>query len=95
MAIRVFRVGNRIRITGAFAGPDKTPADPDIVTVSVETPDGAITTLSDPDVVRDSTGNYHADWDCEIPGDHHWRWVGTGSLEAAGGGVFTVRGAFG
>lgn len=45
-------------------------------------------------VVKDSTGVYHADIPVTEPGLHHFRWEGTGAVVAASEGSFSVSSAF-
>jgi hypothetical protein len=99
MAIRAFRVGNRVRITGAFKTPNEVPEDPAAVQITIRTPDAHTVTLvydgSDTDVTRFDLGSYFADFVCAIPGDHRWAWEGAGGVDATGGGVFSVRDIYG
>lgn len=45
-------------------------------------------------VVKDSTGVYHADIPVTEPGLHHFRWEGTGAVVAAAEGTFSVQSEF-
>jgi hypothetical protein len=63
----------RATLTG-ITGPDGLPADPATLVCTITLPDG---TTSLPTVVKDSTGNYHADYLTTKPGPHTAQWTGT------------------
>ena len=63
--------------------------NPSSVTLTVVRPDN--TTLT-PVPISDGSGVYHADVPTtHIPGEWHYRWVGTGVAAGADDGVFIVR----
>lgn len=75
------------------AGLVTTPADP--TTVSLKWwPHGVAETTwvfgSDGQVVKDGTGEYHADIPIALPGLHYYEWVGTGVAAAVEQGYFTA-----
>jgi hypothetical protein len=45
-------------------------------------------------IVKDSTGVYHADLPVTEPGLHYFRWEGTGTVVAAAEGTFSVESSF-
>lgn len=45
-------------------------------------------------VVKDSTGVYHADIPVTEPGLHYYRWEGTGAVAAAAEGTFSAESNF-
>lgn len=47
-----------------------------------------------PNIVKDSTGLFHADITVVEPGLHHFRWEGTGAVVAAEEGSFTATSEF-
>lgn len=64
-----------VRIDGSFAvGGEET--DVDDLTVTVRQPDGTDVEYTDPDIVHDATGEYHAVHIAVQLGTHAWRWVG-------------------
>lgn len=86
--------GNLVRVDGNFTDENNAPADPSTVSVKVRTPAGASTTYTygvDPEVIKDSVGNYHIDLQPDLEGTWYYRWEGTGSIRAAGDWRFYVK----
>ena len=80
-------LGDLIRVSGVFSEQESGDTlDPDAVYLSVRNPDGEVTTYTygtDPEIVNDSTGHYHADIDADAAGNWHYRWWSTGTGQAA------------
>ena len=70
-----------------FAG---AVADPGTVVLKVKQPDGTVVTQT-PDVVRDSTGVYHADLALTAAGVWAYRWELTAPNAGAAEGVIQVQ----
>lgn len=70
-----------------FAG---TVADPGSVVLKVKQPDGTVVTHT-PDVVRDSTGVYHADLTLSAAGMWAYRWELTTPNAGAAEGLINVQ----
>jgi hypothetical protein len=90
----IYDIGDLVRLSGAFTDLTGEPQDPDVVSISVREPDGTITAYvynTDPEVVKDSDGNYHLDINTATHGDWHYRWYSTGQGQAAGEGHFYIR----
>lgn len=91
--MNTYDLGDRIRLNGLFT-MDETPTDPDAVTVRIK-PKLAdaleFIYLTDAEVVKDSTGRYHVFYDPEEPGEHAYRFEGTGVAKGAGESRFFVR----
>jgi hypothetical protein len=98
--------GDMVRISAAFTDADGDPADPTTVTVRVrmrrsgeEATEYAYDT--DDEVVRDSAGNYHLDYEVPaLPANHRgmtfeYEWQGEGAVTAVEQGTFHVSDAFG
>lgn len=89
--------GDLVRVTAAFTNAAGTATDPTTVVCKVRSPSG-ITTYTygtDAELVKDSTGNYHLDINITADGQWWYRWEGTGAVQQAGEGSFTVaRSAF-
>jgi hypothetical protein len=70
--------------------------DPTTVTLLWRRHNDAATTwiVTAGQVVKDSTGVYHADIPVTQPGLYEYRWVGTGTVAAAAEGTFTVESVF-
>lgn len=92
----VYDVGDRVRISASFADEGASPSDPSPVRLRYRDPAGTVTTLvygTDPELVRDGVGAYHADLDAAAAGTWHYRAEGEASPQAAGEARFRVRGS--
>lgn len=95
-----YDVGNLVRVSVVFTALDGiTFLDPTTVTLAYDVLDqlgqvkNAVTnwTVTAGQIVKDSTGHYHADLDTTAkPGVWDYRWLGTGTGQAAVDGKFTV-----
>ena len=65
-------------------------ADPGAVILKVKRPDGTVVTHT-PDVVRDSTGLYHADLALSVAGVWAYRWELSAPNAGAAEGVIQVQ----
>lgn len=83
----VFTPGNTIRILGTFQNAGAY-YDPTTVTIQVIGPNGSA--IQTPSVVKDSTGNYHADVVANDPGTWQYRIAGT-NPSSSFEGTFGVR----
>lgn len=88
MSINVYSVGDLVRMSAVFTVGD-TASDPTDVTGSIIKPDGTEDDLDAPS--KDSTGHYHTDYSPLTSGEYIYRIVGTGTVQAAAVGQFTVR----
>lgn len=94
MTINVYDVGDLVTVEGAFTDANDDPADPAAVSFAFEDPAGTVTTYAyqaDPEIVKDSTGNYHVDVSATAAGDWHYRWIATGAGQGAQIGQFMVK----
>lgn len=77
----------RVSTTPGFANAAGTLVDPTVVRLRWRVfSDGDETTWvygTDLEIVRDSTGLYHADIPIAEAGTHYFRWEGTGAVTAA------------
>jgi hypothetical protein len=67
--------------------------DPTTITVLHRNPSGTLTTWvygTDAEVVKNATGQYHADIDIDEAGRWWYRWVGTGTAQAAEESSFLI-----
>lgn len=83
----------RVSTSPGFKNSAGALADPTAVSVRWRAPDGTETTwvyLTDGQVVKDSTGLYHADIPTTLAGRHYFRWKGTGAVAAAEESYFDV-----
>lgn len=82
-------VGTTMRLSQTFTTLDAaaTPIDPGNVALLVKDPNGGVRS---PTLVRDSTGNYHAELFVATAGQWRWRWQTQGP-ERAKEGSFIVR----
>lgn len=79
-------IGDLRRVTAAFTDALGVATDPTGVVLYVRKP-GALSATTynypaDPIIVKDSTGNYHADLAIDTEGAWHYEWAGTGAVTA-------------
>lgn len=90
-------LGDLVRVEATFTDSVLgTAVDPDVVKLSVKSPDDVVTTyvyLTDAEIVKDAVGEYHADIDVDQAGDWFYRWWSTGDGQAAEEKRFKVRAA--
>lgn len=94
MTINSYDVGDLVRVSAAFTDDAGTATDPTTVSIAYKSPAGVTTTLvygTDPEVVRDSAGHYHADIDVTESGTWRFRWFSSGPGQAAEESRFYVR----
>ncbi len=85
--------GNEVRVAVAFTNTAGTAVDPATVVFKYEDPAANVTTLTYPTdavLVKDSTGNYHVDINCDEAVMWHWEWRGSGDNQATVEGNFAV-----
>lgn len=81
-----FIQGNLVRIKCTFQDLLGVDTDPTTVTAKVEDPAKTVNTyvyLTDPEVVRETTGVYYIDVNLNQGGIWHYRFEGEGDLKAA------------
>ena len=92
--MNAYQVGDLVRITAAFTNEAGSAADPTTVTLLVKLRyviGAETTTYTYPtNITKDSTGNYHVDFQPTTEGIWDYRWVGTGTVTAAGESAFNV-----
>lgn len=90
-----FEVGNDINIPVQFTDATLNPIDPTTVTLRVYNPDATVDVFSYPGgstpIVKNGTGNYSYKKDATISGNVFFRWEGSGNLDSAVEGQFTVN----
>lgn len=95
MAYNTHDLGDLVRVSAPFTLVSSGAAvDPDVVKLTIKTPSGTVTTYiygTDAEIVKDSTGNYHADISAGEAGTWHYRWWSTGNGQAAQEKRFEVR----
>lgn len=94
LAINTYDIGDSIRCTITFATIAGVPTDPTTVTFIYRDPSGTETTWVfgvDVELVKDDTGDYHADVPIDDDGLWYYRWTGTGALIAGADHGFYVR----
>lgn len=88
-----YDLGDLVRVSGAFTTAAGVAQDPSVVKCSVRSPAGVVTTYTygtDPELMKDSTGNYHIDVSAATIGTYYYRWFSTGTGQAADEGWFEV-----
>jgi hypothetical protein len=92
-----YDLGQKVRVSAPFTLlSDSSAVDPDVVKLSVRTPAGVTTTYTygvGDTIVKDSTGNYHADISTTEAGVWVYRWFSTGNGQTAGEEEFSVKSA--
>ncbi len=81
-----FDIGDSRRFSVAFTDVDGIAADPTGISFKLVEPDGTETNyvyVTDAELVKDSTGNYHVDITFSQPGRHIIRFNGTGDVVSA------------
>ncbi len=76
-------IGTGVTSTQRFTNSAGTLTDPTTVSVTIREPDGTKTTyvyVTDPEVVKDSTGVYHISFVPDQIGSHGVYWLGTGTV---------------
>lgn len=94
MTTTQFDIGDELRVSVRFYDSDDVDRDPTVVTFKLKNPSEELTTYvygTDPEVVKDSVGNYHFDLIVEDSGRYHYRWEGTGALISAEESIIHVR----
>jgi len=85
--------GDLVRVSGAFTDSDSAAQDPTAVKFQFTDPSDNTTSYTygtDDELVKDSTGNYHVDVDCDETGLWRWHWYSTGTGQASDEGRFYV-----
>lgn len=91
--MNTYEEGDLVRISATFT-TDGVPIDPSAVIFKYKTPAGEITTKiygTDPEVIKDGTGQYHIDVSVEEDGLWSYRVYSTGTGQAAAESEFSVR----
>lgn len=73
-------VNSTARFFALFEDEERQPADPASVTFTVRKRNGTATTYTygvDPQIVRDTKGQYHIDLAFATPGTYYYRWRST------------------
>ena len=98
MSMTIYESGSLVTTSAAYVNEAGAPADPTVVTLKYKKDAGSVTTAIYPasPVVKDSTGNYHADLDSSGfagPGLQQWfvEWVGTGAVTGIEFDAWKVR----
>jgi len=86
-----YQSGSLIRLIVAFKNAAGTATDPDTIVARYKRDGGTATSVTFPtSIVKASTGNYYLDITVSQGGEWIYRWEGTGALQAAAEGTFTV-----
>ena len=95
MTIATYDIGDLVQVTSVFTNSAGTAIDPTTVSIQVKGgTDATVTTYvygTDAALVKDSTGHYHCNISVTSSGQWHYRWVSTGTGQAAEEGYFNVR----
>lgn len=89
-----YDVGRIVRVSCSFTTSTGLAFDPTTVIATIKKPGGVLATYqygSGPDVVKDTTGQYHVDFEITLAGLWYYRWYSTGALKASSQSYFRVR----
>jgi hypothetical protein len=94
-----FDVGDLVPLAVAFTAPYSghdapIATDPGAVSVSIEQPDGTVTTwtyLTGSEIVKTGTGAYRVEFTADEAGRWTYAWSGSGAVQAVAEGEFYVR----
>lgn len=81
----IYQIGQLVRLSASFTDENEAAVDPTTVTVTIVDPSGTSTPYvygTDAEVVKDSVGNYHVDYEVDENGLWTHRWVSTGTIAA-------------
>jgi len=88
-----YQTGNVVRMSVQFADSAGAPADPSVVNLTIQFPDGTMyeTTYGTHSPIQQSgTGAYYIDYTVESLGRWWYRWWSTGTNTASASGNFNV-----
>jgi hypothetical protein len=92
--VNAYQVGDLVRLSASFTNSAGVATDPTTITclVKLRYVIGAqTTTYTHPaTITKDSTGEYHVDVTPDAEGIWDYRWVGTGTVQAAAESAFNV-----
>lgn len=98
MGYNKYDIGDLVRLSGEFKDINENLADPTTVTLIVTSPSRVdyTYTLAQAEVIRASVGLYYYDFDTsgitnDDAGTWHYRFVGTGAVQAAEEKAFIIR----
>jgi hypothetical protein len=85
MTGRPYYPGDAITLQATFTNLSGVNADPTTVALKVEDPGGVVTTYTyaDLDIAKAATGVFQYVLSVTLEGRYWYRWVGTGSVQAA------------
>lgn len=86
-----YQIGEVVRLSVKTLDLDSLLADPGAITLKVKSPTGTVTPYTQPIVVRDSVGIYHADIELVAAGQWAYRWELTTPNAGAAEGLIHVN----
>jgi hypothetical protein len=92
--MNVYDIGDRVRLTASFTDASSVAADPTGITCQVsrrQIPNSTTTYVYSSTITRTGAGVYYVEVTPSAEGVWDYRFVGTGSVIAAGEGSFLVR----
>ena len=82
--MNVYQIETTIRLSVAFYNTAlNLPADPSMVSLFVEDPDGVVTQIPSGDIVRSGVGAYYSDFLPTSAGQWTYKWQGSGTSVVA------------
>ena len=89
-----YYAGNKVRISVAFTDSTGAPTDPGAVSLKYGFSVQAVTvqTYNPGNVIKDSTGNYHYDFDTTgLNGKLLYEWIATGAGQSSTAGLVIIN----
>lgn len=90
----IYLVGVELQLSCAITDQSGQPADPSALDFKIKLPDGTLVTYTygtDPQLVRDTVGQYYVYFDCTEAGVHWYRFEATGTIVTAAEQSFLVQ----
>jgi hypothetical protein len=97
LSTTTYDVGDRVKLSAEIRDLESVGSpliDPDTLVFKMLEPNATITTYTygvDPELVRDSVGVFHVEWDVDQAGNHWSRFAASGNVGAAEERGFKVR----
>lgn len=89
--MKTYDIGDRVRLTVKVRNLDGTPEIPDTPPqCHVRLPNGSVVALTGV-AIPNTTAEYQTELLIGLSGSYHYRWLVTGTVQAAEEGTFTVR----
>jgi len=86
-----YDIGDAVVLATRFTDAQGVPTDPTTVTLTVRAPDATVETVTGAQLGHSAAGTYTHVLVAAQAGVHRYRWAGTGAVQEASEGSFSVR----